>query len=179
MNASRGLGRGEAGDRHAEGRAGDVVQPDLVAEVDDCGVAAVLAADADLEVRLGAGRPFSTPISTSWPTPVWSSDWNGSFAPAGSPGEVVGQEGVDVVAAVAEGHLRQVVGAEAEEVGVLGDLVGGQRARGISIIVPMRMSSLPLLAPSFLTSAMVSRCARAGAPAPSGADQRDHDLGCT
>jgi hypothetical protein len=41
--------------------------------------------------------------------------------------QVIGQERVDVVAAVAERHLGQVVGAEAEEVGVLGDLVGGQR----------------------------------------------------
>ena len=42
--------------------------------------------------------------------------------------QVVGQERVDVVAAVAERHLRQVVGAEAEEVGRLADLVGGQRS---------------------------------------------------
>ena len=44
----------EAGDRHAEGRAGDVVQPDAVEEVDGLRVAAVLAADADLQV--GPGR---------------------------------------------------------------------------------------------------------------------------
>ena len=34
---------------------------------------------------------------------------------------------LDVVAAEAERHLREVVGAEAEEVGLLGDLVGAQR----------------------------------------------------
>ena len=32
--------------------------------------------------------------------------------------EVIGQKRVDVVAAVAERHLREVVGAEAEEVGM-------------------------------------------------------------
>ena len=41
--------------------------------------------------------------------------------------EVEGQELADVVPAVAEGHLRQVVGAEREEVRVLGELVGDQR----------------------------------------------------
>jgi hypothetical protein len=38
-----------------------------------------------------------------------------------------GRNAPDVVAAVAERQLRQVVGAEAEEVGDLGDLVGGDR----------------------------------------------------
>ena len=41
--------------------------------------------------------------------------------------QVVGQEGIDVVAAEAERHLREVVGAEAEEVRLLGDFVGRQR----------------------------------------------------
>ena len=36
----------------------------------------------------------------------------------------------DVVAAEAEGHLRQVVGAEREELGLLGDLVGRQGGAG-------------------------------------------------
>ena len=41
--------------------------------------------------------------------------------------EVEGQELADVVAAVAERHLGQVVGAEREELGVLRDLVRDQR----------------------------------------------------
>ena len=41
--------------------------------------------------------------------------------------QVLRDEGADVVAAEAEGHLRQVVRAEAEELGRLGHLVGGQR----------------------------------------------------
>ena len=45
----------QAGDRDAERRAGDVVQAHLVEEVDRLRVAAVLAADAELEV--GAGGP--------------------------------------------------------------------------------------------------------------------------
>src|SRR5258708_6136826 len=46
----RRLGRGEPGDRHPIGRAGDIVEADLVAEADGGGIAAVLAADAELQV---------------------------------------------------------------------------------------------------------------------------------
>jgi len=46
------------------------------------------------------------------------------------------QEVVDVVAGNAERGLRQVVGAEAEELGFLGDLVGGKGRAGSSIMVP-------------------------------------------
>src|SRR4051794_5670027 len=47
--AERGLRCGEAGDRHAVGRAGDVIEPDLVAERHRGRIAAVFAADTDLE----------------------------------------------------------------------------------------------------------------------------------
>src|SRR5689334_10582436 len=52
----RRLGGGQPGHRHAVGRGADVVQPDLVEEVHRSGVAAVLAADPELEVlaRLAA-----------------------------------------------------------------------------------------------------------------------------
>lgn len=49
----RGLGGGEAGDGDAEGAAGDVGQADLVAECDGRRIAALLAADAELDVRAG------------------------------------------------------------------------------------------------------------------------------
>src|SRR5260221_13263771 len=48
--AERGLRRREPRDRHAERRAGHVVEPDLVAEHNRRRIAAVLTADADLEV---------------------------------------------------------------------------------------------------------------------------------
>ena len=130
------LGGGEAGDRHAEGRAGDVVQPDLVAEGDRGRVAAVLAADADLEVGprpCGRARP---PISTSWPTPSWSIDGTGRRR--GSFCDVGAEEGGDVVAAEAERHLGQVVGAEGEELGLSAISSAARAARGTSIIVPIR-----------------------------------------
>jgi MFS family permease len=56
--------------------------------------------------------------------------------------QVVGEERrLDVVAAEAPRRLGQVVGAEGEELRGLGDLVGGQGARGSSIIVPIGKSS--------------------------------------
>ena len=51
--ANRSLSGGEAGDGYAERAAGHVVQTDLVAELDGGRIAAVLAADA--EVQVGAG----------------------------------------------------------------------------------------------------------------------------
>src|SRR3954447_11381637 len=56
--AERGLRGGEPRDRHAERRARHVVEPDLVAEGDRGRVAAVLAADADLELGAGLAPAF-------------------------------------------------------------------------------------------------------------------------
>jgi len=44
--------------------------------------------------------------------------------------QVVRQERVDVVSTVTKRHLRQVVGAETEEVRMLGDLISRQRQIG-------------------------------------------------
>ena len=54
--------------RGPERRAGDVVEPGRVAELDRLRVAAVLAADPDPQTGLAA-RPRTTPSSTSSPTP--------------------------------------------------------------------------------------------------------------
>src|SRR5262245_5247689 len=48
--AERGLRCREASDRHAVGRARDIVETDLVAERHRGRIAAMLAADADLEI---------------------------------------------------------------------------------------------------------------------------------
>ena len=53
LAAKRRLGRRQPGDRRAVGRAGDVIQPHRVAEGDRGRVAAVLAADAELQIRTG------------------------------------------------------------------------------------------------------------------------------
>src|SRR6266536_5739488 len=48
--ADRGLGRGQAGHRCAEGRGADVVQTELVAKGDRSGIAAMLTANSDLQI---------------------------------------------------------------------------------------------------------------------------------
>ena len=49
----------ESRDRYTEGRAGDVVQANLVAELDARRIAAVFAADAKLDVRANALAQFN------------------------------------------------------------------------------------------------------------------------
>src|SRR5262245_14189803 len=51
LRGDRGLRRREASDRGAERGGANVVETNLVAEGDRLGIAAVLAADADLEIR--------------------------------------------------------------------------------------------------------------------------------
>src|SRR5262245_40843519 len=57
LRLERRLRRGEAGDGDAERRAGNVVQADLLTEIDRGRIAAVLAADAELQ---GASRIAAT-----------------------------------------------------------------------------------------------------------------------
>ena len=74
-------------------------------------------------------RPRSTAISIRSPTPSWSIVSNG-IALEHARLEVVREEAARVVAGEPERGLGQVVRAEGEEVGVLGDLVGAHaRAR--------------------------------------------------
>src|SRR5688572_8513487 len=48
--ADEGLGGGEAGDGNTEGRAGHIVEAHLLAEGDGGGIAAMLAANAELQL---------------------------------------------------------------------------------------------------------------------------------
>src|SRR6185369_10880914 len=60
--AQRRMRCGQAGDRDSEGRAGDVVEAHVVAELDAVRVAAVLAADPDLEARARGAAPLDGPL---------------------------------------------------------------------------------------------------------------------
>ena len=72
--AQGGLRRRQPRDRHAERRAGDVVEAGAVAEVDRGRVAAVLAADADLEVRAASAAALDADLRSARRRPSWSSD---------------------------------------------------------------------------------------------------------
>src|SRR6478672_3768085 len=123
--AERGLRRGKPGDRHAERRARYIVETDLVAERDRRRIAAVLAADANLEV-------FAHPAAALDADPhqradAIAIDRHERIARQDAARRVDAEERRGVVTADAEGGLGQVVGAEREELGGLRNLVGHQR----------------------------------------------------
>src|SRR3954449_12510882 len=121
--AHGGLRCGDAGDGHPVGAARHVVDARVVEEVDRVGVAAVLAADAELDVGLGlAAQPRAHAQHLPHPRRV---DRLERRAVEDLQVDVAREDlALDVVAAEAQRGLREVVGAEGEEVGLLGDPVG-------------------------------------------------------
>src|SRR5688572_26819767 len=108
--AERRLCRCELGDGDAVGRAGDVIQSDLGAEVDGGRVAAMLAADAELELGAGLAAALGGDLHQFADTFRVDAD-EGILLEDALP--LVGRdEARGVVAAEAVGGLRQVVGAE-------------------------------------------------------------------
>ena len=118
------LSSGQSCDRHAERRAGNVVEADLVAELNGRGVTTVLTADTYVESGVNGLTESDSHVH--------------QLANAGlvelSEGIVLedlsvvvsAQELACVIAGEAVGHLGQVVGTEAEEVCVGSNVVSGQ-----------------------------------------------------
>src|SRR5262245_51505810 len=94
--------------------------------MDRRGVAAVLAADADLERRPGLAAALDPDAHQRADT--LDVDRRERILLEDLPLLVDLQELSGVVPRIAERQLRHVVGAEGEELRVLGDLAGGQRA---------------------------------------------------
>src|SRR5215467_10847398 len=124
ITADGGLGGGQTGDRHAIGAAAYVVHADAVAEADAGGFAAMLAADADFEIVAGFATFLDSHLhQLADAFLVEDGEW------------VVGEDLLVlvvllelrvVVARKTHGGLREIIGAEAEEFGFLGDAVSGQ-----------------------------------------------------
>jgi hypothetical protein len=113
------------GGRSARGRASRTrSRARLVAEVDDDGSPPCSPQMPSLSDSFVAG-PSRRPSRPAGRRP--SGRGSGTDRRRGSPGRGSRAGSARVVARVAERELRQVVGAEAEEVGDLGDLVGGDR----------------------------------------------------
>src|SRR6202008_4280956 len=101
-------------------------EADLAAEMDRGRVAAVLAADAELDAgAAGAAAPGGGADHLADPGRIEADE----RVMREDAGLLVGsEEARRVVARDAEHGLRQVIGAEAEEFGALGDLAGEQRS---------------------------------------------------
>src|SRR5438270_6435315 len=121
--AGRRLSGRHAGDRHPVRRAAHVVEPRELEERNRLGVAAVLAADPELEVRLGlASGPRREAHEPAHPRPVERLEWaavQDALVPVAAEEAALG-----VVAGGAERRLRQIVGPERKEVGDARDAIG-------------------------------------------------------
>src|SRR3712207_8393044 len=106
-----------------------VVDARVVEELDRVGVAAVLAADAELDVVLGlATEPRAHAQHLAHARLVDRLEWR---AVEDLAVDVLREDlALDVVAAEAETRLGEVVRAEREEVGLLGDPVGDEARPG-------------------------------------------------
>src|SRR5262249_51619350 len=103
----------EPRNRHSRRRAAHVVEPGAMAELDGRRVPGVLAADAELQV--GAREPPALDGEIDDPTDPRLIDARERVAREDLLLPIRLEEGAHVVAAQAERRLREVVGAEAEE----------------------------------------------------------------
>src|SRR5690606_31626503 len=122
------LRRRQPGDRDAVGRGADVIEAGLLAEGDARRIAAVLSADAELDV--GPGRP--APLGGEGDELADALDVEADEGIAGIDAlvDVGGEEVARIVPRNAESSLRQVIGSEREEPGLLGDLTRHERGTG-------------------------------------------------
>ena len=123
-----GLCSSQPGDGYTEGGAGHVVQPDIVAEHHGGGIAAVLAADTQMHIGVGGAAPAAGVGNQAAHTVLVQT---GEGVLLVDLLLVVGlQELAGVVPGEAEHQLGKVVGAEGEEIGVGGNVVGAHGGPG-------------------------------------------------
>src|SRR5581483_8414917 len=122
--ADRGLRRRKPRDRHAIGRARDIIEPDVVAERDGGGIAAVLAADADFQTRPRLAAALHADLDEL--ADALAIDRDERIDLEDALGHIGTEEARRVVAADAVGGLRQIVGTEGEELRGLRHLAGHQ-----------------------------------------------------
>ncbi|MPL66381.1 hypothetical protein SDC9_12054 [bioreactor metagenome] len=105
-----------------------------MAELDALGLAAMFAADADLEIRPGRAAALDAQLHQFSDADLI----DGHEGVLGEDGlsafllglDVIGKEAPGVVPGKSKGHLGEIVGAEGEELRGLGDLIGEERRPG-------------------------------------------------
>src|SRR5262249_19387662 len=123
--AERGLGGRQARDRHPERRARDVVEPDGIAERDRSRIAAMLAADAELEIVPRLAPALDRNLDEL--ADAFTVERDERIDRQDALRRIGTEKARGVVAADAERGLGQIVGAEREEFRGFGDLAGEQR----------------------------------------------------
>src|SRR5581483_7094984 len=123
--AKRGLRRRQTRDRHTERRTRDVVELRIMTKGDRGGIAAVLAANPHLQLGTRLAPAFDADAHQFADTLLIDGDKGIDGENAAL--EIDAEKACRIVAADAEGRLRQIVGAEGKEFGALGDLAGEQR----------------------------------------------------
>jgi hypothetical protein len=154
------MGSRQTSDRHTIRGAGHVIEAGVVAERHAARLTAMLAAYADLEPRLRlTAIPYGPLDQLAHALGIEHLEGIVGQQPQI---DVLRQEAARIVAAEAEGGLREIVGAEREEVGLLGDLVAVSAARGSSIMVPMRYGTRSPITPITCSAArsMIARWCR-------------------
>src|SRR5262245_7537596 len=174
FDRQRGLRRGQPRHRDTVGAGADVIESDLVEEMNRRRVAAVLAADAELEI--GPHRAAAFDADAHEIADALDVDRRERVALQNLRLLVDLQELSDVVAREAEGELREIVGAERKELGVAGNLVGNNAAAGNLDHGSDQVLDLdPLLFHHVGRDAVDDRLLVA--ELLQDADQRNHDLG--
>ena len=125
--AECGLRSSKPRDRNAIGRAGHVIQPDLVTEGDRGRIAAMFAANADLELRPRLAAALDADLDQFADAVAIDRDERIDLQNAAR--NIGAEESGGVVAADAVGGLRQIVGAEGEEFRGVGDVARSHRPR--------------------------------------------------
>ncbi|MEY2725637.1 MAG: hypothetical protein RLZZ458_1504, partial [Planctomycetota bacterium] len=118
-----GLSGSKAGDGDAAWGAADVVESDFVAEVDGLGIAAMFAANTDLEIRTDRATVLDGGLHQA--TYAGLIDGLERVCRDDVVFGVVTDEGLVVVAADTEAGLGEVIGTKAEELGSLRNLGAG------------------------------------------------------
>src|SRR5437588_520892 len=121
----RQLSRPAPRDGDAERRARHVIHPHMVAELHRRGLAAVLAADPDLQLIATASAQSHRELDQLADAVLV--EHLERVVLENTVLHVERQKTTGVVARQAERRLREIVGPEREEVGLLRDLVGGER----------------------------------------------------
>src|SRR5262249_42318013 len=111
--AQRGLGGRKPRDWNTERRAGNVIKTDLMKERNRGRIAAVLAADADLEVI--ARRAAALDADPHQLADAFTIDRDERIGREDAALRIGAQEARRIVTADAERRLRQIVGTEREE----------------------------------------------------------------